>query len=122
MCAFGLYRNLHLFRLTHSPPPTFEVEYRIQNFDDKITSVRYIDADGTSITLGNPLANFPGGTKTIKVTKPFTAELEFFVANGSFSTRHYTLFIYVDGVIETNKQVSVPGLSTKKSIISVELN
>ena len=86
--------------------PTYTVEYRIGNADNDLRSIKYRDASKDMVLLGNA-AEFPGGSKSIRVTKPFDAELEIYSENRSLQPGIYELTILVDGVPKANKTLYV---------------
>jgi len=86
--------------------PTYTVEYRIENADNDLRYVKYMDASKTLVSLSNA-ADFPGGSKSIRVTKPFVAELEVYAENRSLQPGIYELIILVDGVPKANKTLYV---------------
>ena len=107
LLAFLIASSL-LFSLSCSKntEPTYTVEYRIENADDYLRSIKYMDASKTMVSIGDA-ADFPGGSKTITVTKPFVAELEVYGENRSVQSRIYKLVILVDGVPKANKTLYI---------------
>ena len=85
--------------------PTYTVEYRIGNVDDDLRYIKYKDASNNMVMRG--AADFPGGSKTIIVTKPFVAEMEVYAESRSLQPEIYELTILVDGVPKANKTLYV---------------
>ena len=85
---------------------THTLEYKIEGFDEFCIQVRYMDADGNVVTTTNP-ADFPGGIKTMTVTKPFLGAFELKVDNLSIEHRSYELSIVIDGKSKLSKTMSV---------------
>jgi len=85
---------------------THTLEYKIDGFDEFCIQVRYMDADGNIVTTTDP-AEFPGGIKTLSVTKPFLGAFELHVENSSINHRSYELSIVIDGEPKFSKTMSV---------------
>jgi len=98
---------------------TYTVEYRIENADEFLRSIKYMDASKNLVMLD--AADFPGGFKTITVTKPFVAELEVYAENRSIQSRIYRLVVLVDGVPVANETLYVPIFDEGSAKVKFEL-
>jgi len=91
---------------------THTLEYKIEGFDMYCIQVRYMGADGNIVTTSDP-AEFPGGIKTMTVTKPFLGAFELMVDNSSIRNRSYELSIVIDGEPQMSKSMFVPSFDSK---------
>ena len=91
---------------------THTLEYKIEGFDEFCIQVRYMDADGNIVTTTDP-AEFPGGIKTLTVSKPFLGGFELIVDNSSIRNRDYELSIVIDGEPQLSKSMFVPSFESK---------
>jgi len=91
---------------TKNGEPTYTIEYRIENADDYLRTINYMDASNTMVGFGYD-ANSSVASKTITVTKPFVAELDVYAENRSLRDRTYQLVILVDGVPMANKTLYI---------------
>ena len=88
------------------------IEYKIDDFDNYFSIIKFQDADGKTVILDDP-ADFPGGSEIISVnTRPFTAVLEAKVDNTTNATRNYMLSIIVDGKTMVFENLQVMPFST----------
>ena len=99
---------------------TYTVEYRIENADEYLRTIKYMDASKNMVMLGDA-ADFPGGFTTITVTKPFVAELEVYAENRSIQSRIYRLLVLVDGVPVANETLYVAIFDEGSASVKFEL-
>ncbi len=96
-----------------------KVKYQISGLDNSVVNIRFYDAAGSLNELTD-YTQFGGGgdSKTISLTsKPFDALLQVGVNNTGATVKTYVLVIYVDNVVKSSYNLSVPASTNTSGLV-----